>query len=123
MDFQIQDSLFRLRGPRIPSEEVVIIAIDDASFSALNISWPFPRGLHAKLIENLSLAGAKLIVFDLEFTEKILSKRNSIAKGLFDKILSENEFLAEDEIGLILDTVYKNYKEHYEANFDKLIGG
>jgi hypothetical protein len=58
---------------------------------------------------------------DLEFIEKILSKRNSIAKELFDKILIESEFLAEDEIGLILDTVYKNYKEHYEANFDKLI--
>ncbi|MET2983926.1 KAP family P-loop NTPase fold protein [Aureibaculum conchae] len=58
---------------------------------------------------------------DLEFIEKILSKRNSIAKELFDKILIESEFLAEDEIGLILDTVYKSYKEHYEANFDKLI--
>lgn len=58
---------------------------------------------------------------DLEFIEKILSKRNSIAKELFDKILTDKEFLAEDEIGLILDTVYKNYKEHYESNFDKLI--
>lgn len=58
---------------------------------------------------------------DLEFIEKILSKRNSIAKELFDKILIESELLAEDEIGLILDTVYKSYKEHYEANFDKLI--
>lgn len=58
---------------------------------------------------------------DLEFIGKILSKRNSIAKKLFDKILIDNEFLAEDEIGLILDTAHKNYKEHYEANFDKLI--
>lgn len=58
---------------------------------------------------------------DLEFIEKILSKRNSIAKELFDNILIESEFLAEDEIGLILDTVYKSYKEHYETNFDKLI--
>ncbi|MDD3563240.1 MAG: adenylate/guanylate cyclase domain-containing protein [Candidatus Cloacimonetes bacterium] len=69
LDFKVQDSLFRLRGPRTPSEEVVIIAIDDASFGALNISWPFPREYHAKLIENLSLAGARLIVFDVEFTE------------------------------------------------------
>jgi len=58
---------------------------------------------------------------DLEFIEKILSIRKSIVKELFDKILIESEFLAEDEIGLILDTVHKNYKEHYEANFDKLI--
>lgn len=69
LDFKAQDSLFKLRGPRNPSEEIVIIGIDDASFSALNISWPFPREYHAKLIENLSLAGARLIVFDVEFTE------------------------------------------------------
>ncbi|MCB5263049.1 MAG: adenylate/guanylate cyclase domain-containing protein [Candidatus Cloacimonetes bacterium] len=60
---------FRLRAPRTPNEDVVIIAIDDASFSALNTSWPFPREYHAKLIQNLSLAGARLIVFDVEFTE------------------------------------------------------
>lgn len=58
---------------------------------------------------------------DSEFIEKIISIRNIIAKGLFDKILVDTVFLAEDEIGLILDTVYKNYKEHYEANFNKLI--
>ncbi|MGI9527966.1 MAG: KAP family P-loop NTPase fold protein [Weeksellaceae bacterium] len=58
---------------------------------------------------------------DLEFIEKILSKRNSIAKELFDKILIDKGFLAEDEIALILDTVYINYKEHYESNFNKLI--
>ncbi|HCX60500.1 MAG TPA: adenylate/guanylate cyclase domain-containing protein, partial [Candidatus Cloacimonas sp.] len=51
------------------SEDIVIIAIDDESFSALNTTWPFPRDYHAKLIENLSEAGAKLIIFDIEFTE------------------------------------------------------
>lgn len=69
LEFKAQDSLFRLRGPVDISGEVVVIAIDDASFSALNTTWPFPREYHAKLIENLSLAGAKLIVFDVEFTE------------------------------------------------------
>ncbi|MDI3503534.1 MAG: adenylate cyclase [Candidatus Cloacimonadota bacterium] len=69
LEFKAQDSLFRLRGTRSPSEDVVIVAIDDATFSALNIAWPFPREYHAKLIENLSRAGAKVIVFDVEFTE------------------------------------------------------
>ncbi len=58
---------------------------------------------------------------DLEFIEKIISKRNLIAKELFDKIITDSEFLAEDEIELVLDIVYRNYKEHYEANFNKLI--
>lgn len=69
LEYKAQDSLFKLRDEREPSGEVVLIAIDDASFSALDMTWPFPRDYHAKLIENLSLAGAKLIVFDVEFTE------------------------------------------------------
>ncbi len=69
LEYKAQDSLFRMRGTRDISGDVVVIAIDDASFSALNTTWPFPRDYHAKLIENLSIAGAKLIVFDVEFTE------------------------------------------------------
>jgi adenylate cyclase len=69
LEYKAQDAMFQLRGPREISGDVAIIAIDDASFSALNTTWPFPREYHAKLIENLSLAGAKLIVFDIEFTE------------------------------------------------------
>lgn len=69
LENKAQDRFFRRRGVRSISEEVVIIGIDDASFSALNISWPFPREYHAKLIENLRLAGARLVVFDIEFTE------------------------------------------------------
>jgi len=64
LEFKAQDSLYQRRGTRSLSDDVVIIGIDDATFSALNISWPFPREYHAKLIENLSLAGAKLIVVD-----------------------------------------------------------
>lgn len=36
-------------------------------------------------------------------------------------MLTDSEFLAEDETGLILDIVCKNFKDHYEANFEKLI--
>lgn len=64
-----QDSLFRFRGPIPFSDDIVIIGIDDNSFSAMDISWPFPREYHAKLIENLNIAGARQIIFDVEFTE------------------------------------------------------
>jgi adenylate cyclase len=68
-----QDSLFRLRGAQNLSNEVVIVGIDDETFNALDERYPFPREYYAKLIDNLSLAGAKLIVFDLEFTESTSS--------------------------------------------------
>jgi adenylate cyclase len=69
LEHRTQDSLFRLRGVKPVSGDVIIVAVDDVTFQALNRSWPFPRELHAKLIENLSLAGARQIIFDIEFTE------------------------------------------------------
>lgn len=69
LEFKAQDSLFRLRGVQPVSDKIAIIAIDDATFSALNETWPFPREYHAKLIENLNRAGVHQIVFDVEFTE------------------------------------------------------
>jgi len=69
LEYKAQDSLFRFRGKRPLSDKIAIVAIDDATFSSLNITWPFPREYHAKLIDNLIKAGAKQIVFDIEFTE------------------------------------------------------
>lgn len=64
-----QDTLFRIRGQQNVTGEVVIVGVDDETFSALEKPWPFERSYHAKLIENLNRAGARLIVFDIEFTE------------------------------------------------------
>lgn len=69
LEFKTQDTLFLFRGVQPVSDQIVLIAIDDASFSALNESWPFPRDYHAKLIENLNRAGVRQIIFDVEFTE------------------------------------------------------
>jgi CHASE2 domain-containing sensor protein len=49
--------------------EVVVVAIDDLSFSALRRQWPFPRSLHARAIDRLRAAGARTIVYDVQFTE------------------------------------------------------
>ncbi len=69
LEYKLQDTLFRFRGVQEISDNLAIIAIDDATFNALNETWPFPRNYHAKLIENLNKAGVRQIVFDVEFTE------------------------------------------------------
>lgn len=69
LENKAQDTLFRVRGTINHGDEVVIVAIDNDSFSAMDRPWPFPREYHAKLIQNLNIAGAKLIIFDVEFTE------------------------------------------------------
>ncbi len=63
------DYLFRLREEHPVSNDIVIVSVDDESFSMLDTQWPFPRGYYARMIENLEKAGVKQIIFDIEFTE------------------------------------------------------
>lgn len=69
LEHKAQDSFFRIRGPIQVSNDIVIVAIDDNTLQALDQQWPFPRDLHAKLIDNLYKAGARQIIFDIQFTE------------------------------------------------------
>jgi adenylate cyclase len=63
------DVRFSMRGPEAPPSDVAVVAIDDVTFNELAVRWPFPRILHAKVIDRLREAGAKVIAFDVQFTE------------------------------------------------------
>ena len=56
------------RSVSAPSKQVAIIAIDDSSIAKLG-AWPWPRELHAKLIDQLAQVKTKAIVPVLLFTE------------------------------------------------------
>lgn len=70
LELKSYDLRFVSRGP-LPdrTKGVVIVAIDDQTFEDLQMKWPFPRRIFAKAIANLKAAGAKLIIFDIGFTE------------------------------------------------------
>ena len=53
---------------RSPAEKIAVIAIDDESISNLG-RWPWPRNLHAELINRLSEGGAKIIGQTVLFLE------------------------------------------------------
>jgi adenylate cyclase len=61
--------LFELRGVRRPVAPIVIVTIDEDSFDELDLPWPFPRALHAELLEVLAEARPLVIGFDLLFPE------------------------------------------------------
>ncbi|MFM2055877.1 MAG: hypothetical protein RLY71_262 [Pseudomonadota bacterium] len=50
--------------PIAPSPDLVVVGIDDTSVAELG-PWPWSRDLHARLIDTLSLAGARLVVLDV----------------------------------------------------------
>ncbi len=59
---------FDVRGSDRPND-VVVVAIDAKSFDVLRQQWPFPRSLHGQAIRRLHAAGARTIVYDVQFTE------------------------------------------------------
>ncbi len=70
LELKSYDLRFTLRGPqRLDDSNIVIVDIDAQSFDDLKQRWPFPRYYYAKLIDNLTRAGARLILFDVTFTE------------------------------------------------------
>jgi adenylate cyclase len=48
---------------------VVILAIDEPTFAQLQIQWPFPRRLHAQVLDHLRADGAAAVGFDIVFAE------------------------------------------------------
>lgn len=49
------------------SGETVIVEIDSDSFAEIQ-SWPWPRSIHGQLVDRLVKAGARQIIFDVDFT-------------------------------------------------------
>lgn len=50
-------------------DDVVIVAIDEESLASLG-RWPWPRSIHAKLVDTLTKEGAKAIMLDVIFAER-----------------------------------------------------
>ena len=62
------DLRFHLRGMKQPGAPVILVAIDDRSIAELG-RWPWSRRRFAEIVQWLHAAGAKVVAFDLLFTE------------------------------------------------------
>ncbi len=68
LEHESLDARFSVRGSSTPSG-IAVVGIDAKTFSDLRTQWPFRRALHARLIDRLREDGAKLVVYDVQFTE------------------------------------------------------
>ena len=68
MELKTYDLRFRSRGRVEPSPHVVLAVIDEKSLDKLG-RWPWPRAKIAALVDTLSRDGAKVIGFDILFSE------------------------------------------------------
>jgi len=67
-EYRIYDYLMNLRGAHPPGKEVVIVAIDEKTLDEIG-RWPFNRRYFARLLKILNEARAKVIAFDIVFSE------------------------------------------------------
>ncbi|MBO8130140.1 MAG: adenylate/guanylate cyclase domain-containing protein [Candidatus Marinimicrobia bacterium] len=70
LELKFLDYRFKVRGPLdVSNSNIIVVAIDDQTFKACKDRYPFPREYYAHLVKNLIEVGARLIVFDIQFTE------------------------------------------------------
>ena len=89
LEQQTVDARFQIRGPE-PSRAtgVVFVKVDSSTFDYLRnhdryARWPFPRRYHARVIDELRRAGAKVIGVDVQFTERSdLRDDNALIKAI-----------------------------------------
>jgi len=82
-------------GVRDTGLDIVLVEIDDESHRLMPDPYPYPRGrVWAQVIRNLTLAGAKVIVFDIQFDAHDPTSR--IIENNFPDLVEEQHFIHGD---------------------------
>jgi adenylate cyclase len=68
LELKTYDMRLRAAGPRATPAEVVIAAVDEKSLTRVG-RWPWSRRTMGNLVEKLDRAGARVIAFDVLFSE------------------------------------------------------
>ncbi len=139
------------KKPALPPEDIVIIAIDEPSFAEIGKQWPWPRSIHAKLVDVLKKEGSSVIGFDVIFSEpsdpdedaifahslkmagnvclasdiELIQRENYIQETLIEPIpvLKENSFTGIVTIQMDRDNVVRKFYpiKEYEILFAKQV--
>jgi adenylate cyclase len=97
LELQSIDARFGVRGTQPAPKGVAVVAVDARTFNERpDDRWPFLRRRHAAAIQILHEAGAKVIVYDVQFTEPSNSEDDGM---LYDAVYrAGNVVLGTSEI-------------------------
>ena len=79
LELKSLDLRFQLRGAISPKLPIVLISIDEDSLDEINLPWPWPRDLHARLVRKLNESKVKLIGLDILFVQPKADSREDLA--------------------------------------------
>ena len=82
-DLSSVDVRFSIRGTQPVPKDIVIVAVDPKTFSDFNTArlsgrWPFPRKRFARVIDQLKKDDAKVITYDIQFTERTTREQDNV---------------------------------------------
>lgn len=102
--------------PLAPADNIVLVWIDDDSIRRMEPlvgRWPWPRLVHAAVIDYLAAAGARVIAYDILFAERDLRKF----------MVGDTEWTGEESDAALVDSTRKagNVVHAAEASSDELI--
>jgi adenylate cyclase len=94
------DARFAIRGTQPAPEDIVVVGVDDITFDQLDRRWPFPRTYHAQAIDELSRDGARVIAYDVQFTEQTTPRAdNALISSVQRADRNSHVVLATTEVG------------------------
>ncbi len=81
LENRLLDAFVRWHAARLaPDPDLVIVDIDESSLARMEHDagrWPWPRAVHAELLEGIAAQAPRAIVFDILFNEKDAFRRDS----------------------------------------------
>ena len=104
LDLKGLDLLFTLRGASPAPSQVVVVAIDEPSFTQIDAQWPWPRSLHAQLLRQLRRAGARVVGFDLLFAEPSQPTED---QELADALRAAGNAVLASELSIVNDPLFR----------------
>lgn len=98
LELSTVDARFSIRGPQPRPDNLAVVGIDAVTFQALlPRKWPYSHDIHAQVVDNLRRDGAKVIAFDIQFSEPRGTERQAVS--LLDSIeRAGNVVLASTEV-------------------------
>lgn len=113
VDFRLQ-----ARGPRQGTDQVALLAIDERAVNTIG-RWPWPREIIAEAINKAIDHGAKIIAFDMTFSEPTAKVADEILASVQqtyplpeDLLLLFNEQISKKDSDNILSETFAQQADH-----------
>ncbi|MCT4643073.1 MAG: adenylate/guanylate cyclase domain-containing protein [Bacteriovoracaceae bacterium] len=106
--------------PKKPQSKLVYVDLDDETLQKLG-TWPLPRTTWAKLLDKLSIYGAKVVAFDVLFPEKSLSCSQKSPDDEFAAAIKRFQKNDDSHVVLAYTSTHEYHSQIYEQAPESLM--